>query len=109
MPRRRPSVEHPCLSCRLPDCDETSSACALKRALKDYAWYVRNKQPAPIEVKDRKNLAYNDLHGDLRRAGTDAARKARIAEAREAEMALAAGRAPLRRKPVTSGEGAQHG
>jgi hypothetical protein len=53
---------HPCLACRLPDCDETDRRCSLKQAIATYQRLVRHKAPVPTELRVKRNLAHRELY-----------------------------------------------
>jgi len=55
---------HPCFNCTLPDCDEESKGCELKRAMNRYRKCLRDRTPVPDEVRLSRNLAYNELYAD---------------------------------------------
>lgn len=65
---------HPCFECPLPDCDETSPRCALKRVLNiTGALYKRGDKP-DSRLRQQANIAYMELYGtrhnERRRAKT---------------------------------------
>lgn len=60
-------TEHPCLNCRLPDCDDGSKACELRKALNEYDRYKRAKIPAPVEVRRRNAIAYREFYAVAKR------------------------------------------
>ena len=76
--------EHPCFSCRLPDCDERSDRCALCQALRQYDYLSRHKRPVPDDVKARYRIAWRELYhpAKLERA---AEKKRRERDGRDAE------------------------
>jgi hypothetical protein len=53
---------HPCLTCHLPECDDTSSKCPLRQALYEYQKYLRKKLTVPDDVRERYSLAYREIH-----------------------------------------------
>lgn len=68
---------HPCLDCPLPDCDETSSKCNLRRAANTYHNLRRRGEHISDEVRQRYNIAFAELHADKRNEKRRAAREAR--------------------------------
>lgn len=61
-------VRHPCLSCVLPDCDERSSACLLKRAYSAPHRYRSKGEPVPDDVRQLASLAQHELYSIKSRA-----------------------------------------
>jgi len=59
-------AEHPCFSCALPDCDDRSRRCALRRALNTYDSYRRRGEPRPDDVKLLYNIAYDEIYAGAR-------------------------------------------
>lgn len=57
---------HPCFSCVLPDCNEGSSQCGLKRAAARY--YATKKRKAPVSdvVRLQYNIAFRELYSAKR-------------------------------------------
>jgi hypothetical protein len=53
---------HPCLSCRLPDCDDRDRRCALRKALTTYQYLTRAKQPIPDDLRRSRNLAHREFY-----------------------------------------------
>ena len=43
--------DHPCFSCTLPDCDERSKACALRKAYNASEW--KRKRGLPLDAAER--------------------------------------------------------
>lgn len=70
-----PRVDHPCLSCVLPDCDEADRRCNLRRALSDYNKARRRREITPA-VRARNTIAYQELYGADRNARRTASRGA---------------------------------
>lgn len=58
---------HPCFSCVLPDCDEQSRRCGLRRAQNDYHHHRRSGGRIPEDVKARYAIAYRELYYDSKR------------------------------------------
>lgn len=54
---------HPCLSCPLPDCNEMSPACSLKRALYAYRRCLMGKDTMTDEIRERRRIAYSEFYG----------------------------------------------
>ncbi|TBB88276.1 hypothetical protein ELH41_16225 [Rhizobium ruizarguesonis] len=59
---------HPCFECVLPDCDERSSACLLKRAYSEPYRYRSAGLPVPDEVRQRASMAHHELYALKSRA-----------------------------------------
>lgn len=59
----RTAPPHPCLCCSLPDCDEKSKACGLRRALNRYYYFRRRNLPVPDNVRALYSLAWRELYG----------------------------------------------
>ena len=73
---------HPCFSCTLPDCNEQDRRCALKRALCRYYSARRGREPVTEEIRQARNIAYNELYGDVhRKRSAKWSRQKRAAEA----------------------------
>jgi hypothetical protein len=53
-------MNHPCLTCSLPDCDDKSRKCALRRAL---ATYERCRAHLTPEIREARRVAYAELRG----------------------------------------------
>lgn len=73
---------HPCLSCTLPDCDETSSGCALKIAMSRYA-KARRAGAITEELRRANSIAWQELYAPARHER----RQAQRAQARQAGAA----------------------
>lgn len=56
------AVDHPCLSCRLPDCDDADPRCNLRQALNDYN-RARRRKAITAEVRARNTIAYQEIYG----------------------------------------------
>lgn len=54
-------VTHPCLTCHLPDCDDTSPRCPLRRAYAELQRYRYCNQAVPEDVRIRGNLAFREI------------------------------------------------
>ncbi|MBT56209.1 MAG: hypothetical protein CMF72_22760 [Mameliella sp.] len=65
-------LDHPCLTCSLPDCDDTDSRCSLRRAMANYGRARRRKQ-ITSEVRAMNSIAYQELYA----AGRNERRKAK--------------------------------
>lgn len=65
--------DHPCLSCRLPDCDERSKGCALRRTFNAATW--KRKHGLPMTEAER--LAKREIE-----KGYELERKLRTQDAR---------------------------
>ena len=59
----KPEIPHPCLNCSLPDCDEKSKLCALRRAINAYDRKRKQKAPISREMKAAYSLALRELYG----------------------------------------------
>ncbi|PTW61390.1 hypothetical protein C8N35_10299 [Breoghania corrubedonensis] len=57
---------HPCLSCQLPDCDESDRRCALKKALREYSYRSKQNLPISDELRGTYTLAYAEIYGSGR-------------------------------------------
>lgn len=55
------SEVHPCFSCPLPDCDETSPQCALRQA---HNVYCRAKDKSQLDELERRqySIAFHELY-----------------------------------------------
>lgn len=73
---------HPCLSCTLPDCDETSRDCALKIAMSRYA-KARRAGAITEELRRANSIAWQELYAPARHER----RQAQRAQARQAGAA----------------------
>ncbi len=58
----RTGSDHPCLSCPLPDCDDTANGCALRVALRAYKRLQWAGQPIPDGLKRAYGIAYAELY-----------------------------------------------
>lgn len=56
-------MNHPCLTCSLPDCDDTNSKCALRRAINIYESRRRSHTVTPA-IADARRIAHTELYGD---------------------------------------------
>lgn len=56
------TVNHPCLDCKLPDCDDKSKGCALRIALNRYDSFKRKGVKAPDDVRQKNAIAYRELY-----------------------------------------------
>ncbi|MBW8285770.1 MAG: hypothetical protein K0M55_19450 [Rhizobium sp.] len=55
-------VEHPCLNCTLPDCNEASKSCALRVALNRYDNCKRKGLPISEEIRRQNSMAWQELY-----------------------------------------------
>jgi hypothetical protein len=55
---------HPCFSCALPDCDEQSPKCGLRRAQREYTRHLRSGDGVPSTVRAKYSIAYRELYYD---------------------------------------------
>ena len=55
------SAAHPCLSCRLPDCDDRSARCELRRAARLYDRARRGEEVMTDEVRHAAVIAFREL------------------------------------------------
>lgn len=63
----KPVANHPCFECTLPDCDETSKACALRMALNRYDNCRRKKLPVTERIRRQYSIAWKELYGFAKR------------------------------------------
>lgn len=68
------AVDHPCLSCQLPDCDETDRRCNLRQALADYG-RARRRREISAPVRASYAIAYQELYGQGRNERRKASRE----------------------------------
>ncbi|TCT37457.1 hypothetical protein [Martelella mediterranea] len=61
------TVKHPCFSCTLPDCDERSAYCNLRKSLNTYDRNRRAGRPVSDELRQCANIAWNEFYGIARR------------------------------------------
>ncbi|WP_346915100.1 hypothetical protein [uncultured Roseibium sp.] len=57
---------HPCFSCKLPDCDDGSPRCALRRASNEYSRLNKAGEPVSNELRTKANIAWNELYSHTR-------------------------------------------
>lgn len=57
---------HPCFSCALPDCDDTSKKCGLRTAEAKYQQLKNRGETIPEEVKLRRRAAHQERYGQFR-------------------------------------------
>lgn len=55
------AADHPCFSCRLPDCDESSKRCTLRMAINRYESLRTKGQEIPEDVRVLYRLARREL------------------------------------------------
>ncbi len=73
---------HPCLSCRLPDCEDNSPGCPLRRAANRFKRTAGAEREA---LKSLYNVAYRELYYDAKSAKTGRAPRDIVAEASRVE------------------------
>lgn len=54
---------HPCFSCLLPDCDDSSLRCPLRQALNRYEKTRVRPGMLTDEIRSAKRLAYQEIYG----------------------------------------------
>lgn len=54
---------HPCLSCPLPDCDDESPKCPLRRILSMESSFRRRGEAVPEELRRKRTIAYQEIYG----------------------------------------------
>lgn len=54
--------DHPCFSCHLPDCDDESYRCPLRRATRFFQSATRRGDPISDELRRARNIAYAELY-----------------------------------------------
>lgn len=59
---------HPCLSCALPDCDDASKSCGLRRAIALRDRKRRLQLPLSAAEREAYNAAWTELYGISRNA-----------------------------------------
>lgn len=57
---------HPCFSCSLPDCNEGSPKCGLKRAAARYYAVKKRRLPVSDVVRLQYNIAFRELYSAKR-------------------------------------------
>lgn len=72
-------LDHPCLSCSLPDCDDKSPRCPLRRIASEHQRLRRRKLPIPAELDAHHRIARYELYyialNERRRAANAASRQ----------------------------------
>ncbi len=58
---------HPCFSCTLPDCDESSPRCGLKTAEARFQQLKARGETVPEDVRLRRAAAHQERYGQFRR------------------------------------------
>lgn len=53
---------HPCLSCPLPDCDDSSSKCPLRKALVEESGRRKKGLPVDDDLKRRRSIAFHEIY-----------------------------------------------
>jgi len=53
--------KHPCLSCRLPDCDDESKRCPLRRIAAQFQYMAARRQPIPDDLREQHRIAKHEL------------------------------------------------
>lgn len=59
-------MTHPCLTCSLPDCDDKSRKCALRRAINLYENCRASRTLTPA-ITEARRIAFAELRGGGRR------------------------------------------
>lgn len=62
MSKKHSRKDHPCLSCPLPDCDDQSPRCLLRRAFSDERTARNRGISFDEDLKRRRSIAYNELY-----------------------------------------------
>ncbi|NTE68375.1 hypothetical protein G6M85_22535 [Agrobacterium tumefaciens] len=62
MSKKHSRKDHPCLSCPLPDCDDGSPKCLLRKALSEERTARSRGVPLGEDLKRRRSIAYNELY-----------------------------------------------
>ncbi|WP_313193077.1 hypothetical protein [Shinella zoogloeoides] len=57
---------HPCLSCPLPDCDDESPKCPLRRILSRESAMRRRGEAVPDDLRRDRTIAYQEIYGEAR-------------------------------------------
>ncbi len=57
---------HPCLSCTLPECDQGSRHCGLRKAQRRYQNAKRHGLPISPEMSAQYGAAWTELYGGKR-------------------------------------------
>lgn len=53
---------HPCLTCPLPDCDDGSSRCPLRKALSEESTLRKKGLPVSDDLRRRRSIAYYEIY-----------------------------------------------
>lgn len=53
---------HPCLSCPLPDCDDSSSKCPLRKILSRESTMRKRGEQVPDELRRLRSIAYYEIY-----------------------------------------------
>lgn len=53
---------HPCFSCPLPDCDDKSSRCPLRKILSRESVMRRQGVPVSQELRQQRSIAYREIY-----------------------------------------------
>lgn len=79
----RSSIPHPCLACRLPECDDARLGCALRRAIADYNWLKKRRLAVPDDIRQRYGIAFRELRGPAHKEQQNARNRARRQQQRD--------------------------
>lgn len=52
---------HPCLTCRLPDCDDESPRCPLRRICGQFQYLAKRRLPIPDDLRAQHRIAKHEL------------------------------------------------
>lgn len=63
----RPNL-HPCLTCPLPDCDDSSRRCGLRVAANEYSRRRKAGERIPEGLRAQYTIAYAELYAPRRNA-----------------------------------------
>lgn len=74
---------HPCMLCKLPECDQASRRCGLRLADRKYKNAKRHGLPISPELRAQYGAAWTELYG-ARRAARNRERRAKAKKAVEA-------------------------
>ena len=54
--------DHPCLSCPLPDCNDESPKCPLRRILSKESCMRRRGEFVPEDLRHQRSIAYYEIY-----------------------------------------------
>lgn len=54
--------DHPCLSCPLPDCDDASPKCPLRKVLSRESAMRKRGEIVPPELRRQRSIAYYEIY-----------------------------------------------